>query len=219
MEAHYSVRGNHHQIRGRGSRARYSRPFCHICKKNDHTTYQHRSIIQGIRESTSKNTNTNGNSNTTNNYHQIKHEQAEVSAVSSKYTQVKDESESNDEAIYEAYCLSAQEITEDLENIKLIYKTSEIQALEHNNSNNKNHEWGLDTMASLHVTNDLSTLSDIKEAQPVRVTVADGTEYIAKTTGTIQLKMLYPRLCTKYSTKITVRRKTQRRWFQNHKWK
>lgn len=28
-------RGNHHQVRGRGGRGRYSRPFCHICKKND----------------------------------------------------------------------------------------------------------------------------------------------------------------------------------------
>lgn len=76
-----------------------------------------------------------------------------------------------------------------MENLKLIHTTSEIQALEYNNSYNKNHEWGLDTMASLHVTNDLSTLSNIKEAQPVKVIVADGTEYIAKTTGTIQLKM------------------------------
>ena len=181
------------QGRGRWGRGRgnFYRRFCNICRRTDHTTYQHKSIIEGngeVAKKTQENTIKNEEST------RVRFQNAETSAVTQEETKQNDPS--SDEATYESYCISAEQLLEDLSST--LQPLEEVQVVEVQQPENSQNIWGLDSMASLHMTNDLSMLIDIHNAPPVMVTVADGTKYTAKIAGTLRLYMPKSRVQNSY---------------------
>ena len=103
--------------------------------------------------------------------------------------------------MYEAFCVSAEEIIEDLD--MSTSKFEEVQIVEAQEPKMSYTVWGLDSMASLHMTNDLSMLTNIHNAPPVIVTVADGKNYTARIAGTLRLRMPKYRVPTRYKKYTT----------------
>ena len=195
----YYNRGRGRGKWGRG-RGNWYRRFCHICKRTDHTTAQHKSIIEGEKEIT-KDQNTQVNTSKSQESNQENAKKAETSAV----VQVESKENDSDDAVYEAFCIVAEDIVKDL---KMLMSTpEEAQVVEAQEPKSSYNVWGLDSMASLHMTNDLSMLTDIHSAPPVIVTVADGKTFTAKIAGTLQLripKFRVPRRYKKYAS-LTVK--------------
>jgi len=204
---HQNFNRGRYQYRGRGrgkwgrGRGNWHRRFCNICKRTDHTTAQHRSIIEGDEE-TSKQRRVQENTVKNQGSTQVTFQHAEASAVTLEETKTND---STDDAIYEAFCIAAENIVEDL-NISSP-SLEEVQVVEVQEPKRSYNVWGLDSMASLHMTNDLSMLTDIHDAPPVVVTVADGKNYTARIAGTLRLrtpKFRVPDRYKKYTT-LTVK--------------